>query len=142
MIDVKRVQWKGLSLISLLDQGFGEEAKNSTFSEYGHVAYQIKGNNAYSNMVANILPTGIPLIPGVGTIGKHIFILKIASLPIKLKGTERIAPTKRMFCSYTHHWSLGLGQKAIFLKWLCCISNQREGSVDQHAKKTPLNTEK
>ena len=30
--------------------------QNSTFSEYGHVSYQIKGNNACSNMVANILP--------------------------------------------------------------------------------------
>ena len=30
--------------------------QNSTFSEYGHVAYQIKGNDACSNMVTNILP--------------------------------------------------------------------------------------
>ena len=28
------------------------EAQNSTFSEYGHVAYQIQGNDVYSNMVA------------------------------------------------------------------------------------------
>ena len=27
------------------------------FSEHGHVAYQIKWNHKYSNMVANILPT-------------------------------------------------------------------------------------
>ena len=27
----------------------------STFSEYGHVAYQIKGNEAYNNMLANSL---------------------------------------------------------------------------------------
>ena len=30
------------------------EAQNLTFSEYGHVAYQIQGNDVYSNMVANM----------------------------------------------------------------------------------------
>ena len=32
--------------------------QNSTFSEHGHVAYQIKENQKCSNMVANILPAG------------------------------------------------------------------------------------
>ena len=35
----------------------GSKAQNSTFSEHGHVAYQIKDNHECSNMVANILPT-------------------------------------------------------------------------------------
>ena len=30
------------------------EAQNSTFYEYGHVAYQIQGNDVYSNMEANM----------------------------------------------------------------------------------------
>ena len=30
------------------------EAQNSTFSEYGHVAYQIQGNDVYSNMEADM----------------------------------------------------------------------------------------
>ena len=30
------------------------EAQISTFSEYGHVAYQIQGNDVYSNMEANM----------------------------------------------------------------------------------------
>ena len=30
------------------------EAQNLTFSEYGHVAYQIQGNDVYSNMEANM----------------------------------------------------------------------------------------
>ena len=34
----------------------GSQGKNSTFSEQGHVVYQIKGNRECSNMVANILP--------------------------------------------------------------------------------------
>ena len=35
---------------------------NLTFSEYGHVAYQIKVENVCSNMVANILPTDTPSV--------------------------------------------------------------------------------
>ena len=31
-----------------------EWGQNSTFSEHGHVAYQIKGNHKCSNLVANI----------------------------------------------------------------------------------------
>ena len=31
------------------------KGQNSTFSEHGHVGYQIQGNDACSNMVANIL---------------------------------------------------------------------------------------
>ena len=34
----------------------GSKDQNSTFSEYVHVAYQIKENNECSNMVVNILP--------------------------------------------------------------------------------------
>ena len=30
------------------------KAQNSTFSEYGHGAYQIQGNDIYSNMEANM----------------------------------------------------------------------------------------
>ena len=36
------------------------------FSEYGHVAYQIKADDVGSNMVANILPTDTPSTQGVG----------------------------------------------------------------------------
>ena len=39
------------------------------FSEYGHVAYQIKGNEAYTNMLANSLLIHVPLTPGVGSKG-------------------------------------------------------------------------
>ena len=60
--------------------------QNSTFSEYGHFAYQIKGNDTCSNMVANIL---LDLRPK----GQNIFLfLKVVMLYIKLKGMERRAP--------------------------------------------------
>ena len=42
------------------------------FSEYGHVAYQIKADDAGSNMVANVLPTDTPTTQGGGTKGSDI----------------------------------------------------------------------
>ena len=47
-----------------MDLGGGAEAKIKLFSEYCHVAYQIKADEA-GNMVANILPTDTPLTQGV-----------------------------------------------------------------------------
>ena len=41
----------------------GIKGQNLTFSEHGHVAYQIKGNHMCSNMVANILPADPPPPP-------------------------------------------------------------------------------
>ena len=37
-----------------------------TFSKYGHVAYQIKGNAAYKIILAYVLLLHLPLVPGVG----------------------------------------------------------------------------
>ena len=37
-----------------------DSVNRSTFSEHGHVAYQIKGNHECSNMVANILQADPP----------------------------------------------------------------------------------
>ena len=42
------------------DPGDGVNRSNSTFLEYGHDAYQIKGNHECSNKVANILPADPP----------------------------------------------------------------------------------
>ena len=36
-------------------KGEWSKGQYSTFSEHGHVAYQIKGNHEFSNMVANTL---------------------------------------------------------------------------------------
>ena len=46
--------------------------QNETFSEYGHVAYQIKADDACSNRVANILPTDTFSTQGVGSKGQTI----------------------------------------------------------------------
>ena len=49
-------------------QGVGSKGQTISFSESSHVAYQIKADNAGSNiMVANILPTDTPSTQGVGS---------------------------------------------------------------------------
>ena len=55
------------------DLGGGAEVKIKFFSEYGHVAYQIQGDDASNNMVANILPTDTPSTQRVGSKGQTIY---------------------------------------------------------------------
>ena len=53
-------------------QGVGSKGQTISFSESGHVAYQIKGNLAQSTMKANMLSLHTPMTPGVGSKG-HFF---------------------------------------------------------------------
>ena len=62
-----------------------------TFSEHGHVAYQIKGNQVCSTMVANILPAVPDLALGVGSKGQNSTCSHIVMLHIKLKGITKAA---------------------------------------------------
>ena len=71
----------------------------STFSEYGHIAYVFKGNEAYNNMLANILPLHLLLTPGVRSKGH--FFLKVVMLHIKT-GMKHSIPCKQMLCPFTH----------------------------------------
>ena len=52
----------------------GSVGENSTFSEHGDVAYEIKKNHECSNIVAHILPAD-PLPPnkplGMGSVGEN-----------------------------------------------------------------------
>ena len=73
-------------------QGVGSKGQTISFSESSHVAYQIKADDAGSNMVANILPTDTPSTQGVGSKGQTISFLKVVMLHIKLKGIEHRAP--------------------------------------------------
>ena len=98
-----------------LTQGVGSKGQTIYFSESSHVAYQIKADDAGSNMVANILPTDTPLTQGWGQKVKLYLLLKVVMLHIQLKGIEHRAPWKQVCCHYTHQQPLGLGQKVIFL---------------------------
>ena len=70
-------------LIDPLDPGVGSKGQNLTFSEHGHVAYQIKGNGKSSNMQAHILSLHTSLTSGWGQRSK-LFFLKVVMLHIKL----------------------------------------------------------
>ena len=55
-----------------LTQGVGLKGQTTYFSESSPVAYQIKADEAGSNMVANVLPTDTPSTRGVGSKGQTI----------------------------------------------------------------------
>ena len=77
-----------------LDSGVGVKRSNYIFSESSHVAYQIKADEAGSNMVANILPTDTehPQPRGLGQKAKLYLFLKVVMLHITLKGIKHRAP--------------------------------------------------
>ena len=79
--------------------GVGSKGKNSTFSEYSHVAYQIKGNDECSNMVANILPQPPPPPDPWGGVkrSKYIYYHDMVMLHIKLKGMTHAATWQQIF---------------------------------------------
>ena len=58
-----------------LTLGLGPKGQNSTLSEQGHVAYQIKGNHDCSNMVSTYFACRSPSPPkkniGIGSIGQN-----------------------------------------------------------------------
>ena len=73
---------------SWVDLGGGAEAKIKLFSEYGLVAYQIKTNDAGSNMVENSLPTDTPLTQGVGSKGQTISFSESSHVAYQIKADD------------------------------------------------------
>ena len=71
-------------------KGWGR-GQNLTFSEYGHVAYQNKADDAGSNMAANILPTDTPLTQGVGSKGQTIYLSESSHVAYQIKLTTLAA---------------------------------------------------
>ena len=69
-----------------LTQGVGSKGQTIYFSESSHVAYQIKADDAGSNMVANILPTDTPLTLGVGSKGQTISFTESSHVAYQIKG--------------------------------------------------------
>ena len=64
--------------------GWGRGQKE-TFSEYGHVAYQIKADDFCSNMVAIILPTDTPSTQGVGSKGQTIYFCERSHVAYQIR---------------------------------------------------------
>ena len=99
-------------------QGWGQKVK-LFFSESSHVAYQIKADDACSNMVANILPTDTHQRPrGWGQKVKLYLFLKVVMLHIKLKRIEHRAPWKQICCHLHTPTTPGVGSKGHFFSFL------------------------
>ena len=75
-----------LSTDTALTQGVGSKGQTKYFSESSHVAYQIKADDAGSNMVANILPKDTPLTQGVGSKGQTISFTERSHVAYQIKG--------------------------------------------------------
>ena len=108
----------------------GPKGQNSTYSEYGPVAYQIKGKDACSNMVETIFCLQSPPPPtlGVGPKGQNStfseqLFQNMVMLHIKLKGNyacsnmeaniliTHAATWKQIFLPADPHWGWGQNVK-------------------------------
>ena len=67
----------------------GSKVQNSTFSEDGHVAYQIKENHECSNMVPNILLADI-LTLRMGQIDQNLPFSEHGHIEYQLKGNQQM----------------------------------------------------
>ena len=104
---------------STFSHSHGAYCQNSTFSEHGHVANQIKWNHECSN-IANIFPADPPPTLGVGSTAQNSFFSEprdqkvkiqlfqnMVMLHINLKGMEHRAPCNHIFSPYTHPQPVG-----------------------------------
>ena len=66
----------------------GPRGQNQVFSEYGHVAYQIKADDAGNNMVANMLPADTPSTQGVGSKGQTIYFSESSHVAYQIKAVD------------------------------------------------------
>ena len=68
----------------------GSKGQNSTFSEYGHVAYQIKDNHECSNMVASILPKDPPNTTlGMGSVDQNLIFSEHGHVAYQIKENHK-----------------------------------------------------
>ena len=104
------VQANILPLRTLLTPVVGSKGQNIIFSESGHVAYQIKGNNAYNNMQGKSLPLHTSWTPGL--VSKGHFFLKVVMMHIELKRMKCTITFKAIVCPYTHPQPLGLVKRS------------------------------
>ena len=91
--------------------------QNSTFSEYGHVAYQIKGNDTCSNMVANILCR--PPSPDPGGVKIHLF-QNMGHVAYQIKGNDERS-TYSVLTHTLNSWDGVKGQNNFFYIFLAVM---------------------
>ena len=80
--------------------GGGQRSNINFFSEYTHLVYQIKGNHACNNIVADILPNEPhnPDTEGWVKRSKSNFIQNMVMLHIKLNGVTNAVIWYLIFC--------------------------------------------
>ena len=87
-IDIKHIKQdfslKACVRACWVDLGGGAEVKIK-FSEYGHVVYQIKADDAGNIMVAIFLPTDTPSTQGVGSKGQTIYFSESSHVAYQIK---------------------------------------------------------
>ena len=94
----------------------GSKGQNSTFSEYGHFAYQIKGNDACVNMVANVFFISPTPSPGPGDRVKGLIstFTEYCHVAYQIKGTDACSTMVAIFFlqpPLTLPPNLGMGSK-------------------------------
>ena len=113
------------------DPGLGSKGQYSTFSEYGHVAYQFKGNNKFSNMVANMLPATLHPDPGVGSKGQKLPFSDHGHVAYQIIGNHKCSNIiANIFSAHpthlptpNHGGEFRRSKFNFFRIWPCCISN-------------------
>ena len=102
----------------------GSKVQNSTFSEHGHVAYQIKENHECSNMVPNILLADT-LTLGMGQIGQNLPFSEHGHIIYQFKGNQKMQQHGSKYLPSPRP-DPGDGVRRskfkFFRTWSCCIS--------------------
>ena len=78
----------------------GSKGQNSSFPEYGHVAYQIQGNDECSSMVANILPADSSPDPRGGILTQNSIFSEHGHVHIKLIESQMQRHGRKYFAAY------------------------------------------
>ena len=74
-----------------LTQGLGSKGQTISFSESSHITFQIKAEDAISNMIANILPSDTPSTQGVGSKGQTISFSESNHVAYQIKAEDAIS---------------------------------------------------
>ena len=119
--NISNVIFDGRPLSVPWDLGMGSKVQNSTFSEHGHVAYQIKENHECSNVVANILLADT-LTPRMGQIGQNLPFSEHGHIEYQFKGNQKMQQQGSKYLpgdAYPLAPTLGMGsegQNSIFFQ--------------------------
>ena len=106
------------------DSNFG---KKSTFPEYGHVAYQIKWNEMYNSIQANISPLCAPSTPGVGSKDQNIFFSENGHVAYQIKENDMYNNMQAILLSLHTLSTPGVGSKQFFSE-NGCVAYQIKGN--------------